>query len=109
MLQAVALVGTLVGQVLFGWLGDKYGRKPVFGFTLWMMVIFALGSGLSYNTSPSGVVATLCIMRFFLGVGIGGDDPLSATLMSEYSSRSNRGKFVAAVSRCLNQTVCCGI
>jgi len=90
-------VGTLVGQLLFGWLGDKFGRKPVFGLTLWMMVAFALGSGLSYNGSPTGVIATLCVMRFFLGVGIGGDYPLSATLMSEYSSRSRRGQFVAAV------------
>jgi PHS family inorganic phosphate transporter-like MFS transporter len=32
-----------------------------------------------------------------LGFGIGGDYPLSATIMSEYSNKNNRGAFVAAV------------
>ena len=35
--------------------------------------------------------------RFFLGLGVGGDYPLSATIMSEYSNRRNRGSLLAAV------------
>ena len=27
-------VGTLVGQLLFGWLADKYGRKRMYGIEL---------------------------------------------------------------------------
>eukprot|EP00741_Cyanophora_paradoxa_P000089 tig00000057_g85.t1 len=42
-------------------------------------------------------MASLCVFRFFLGFGVGGDYPLSATIMSEYSSKSSRGAFVAAV------------
>jgi PHS family inorganic phosphate transporter-like MFS transporter len=76
-LKSVALCGTLAGQLLFGYLGDRYGRKSVYGITLWIMIIAALGSGLSFGNSPDGVIATLCLMRFCLGVGIGGDYPLS--------------------------------
>ncbi|WJX12379.1 phosphate transporter [Trifolium repens] len=35
----VALVGTLTGQLFFGWLGDKLGRKKVYGITLMLMVL----------------------------------------------------------------------
>ncbi|KAL5714218.1 putative inorganic phosphate transporter 1-7 [Ranunculus cassubicifolius] len=43
------------------------------------------------------VMASLCFFRFFLGVGIGGDYPLSATIMAEYSNKKTRGAFIAAV------------
>ena len=36
-------------------------------------------------------------IRFWLGVGIGGDYPLSATIMSEYANTKTRGSFIAAV------------
>ncbi|TVU44259.1 hypothetical protein EJB05_03695, partial [Eragrostis curvula] len=42
-------------------------------------------------------MATLCFFRFWLGFGIGGDYPLSATIMSEYANKKTRGAFIAAV------------
>ncbi|KAM0047288.1 putative ABC-type phosphate transporter [Helianthus debilis subsp. tardiflorus] len=73
----VALVGTLTGQLVFGWLGDKLGQKK--------------------SLCPKAVIGTLCFFRFWLGFGIGGDYPLSATIMSEYANMSTRGAFIAAV------------
>ncbi|KAI3804297.1 hypothetical protein L1987_25730 [Smallanthus sonchifolius] len=93
----VALVGTLCGQLFFGWLGDKMGRKRVYGMTLALMVICSLASGLSFGNEAKGVMATLCFFRFWLGFGIGGDYPLSATIMSEYANKKTRGAFIAAV------------
>ncbi|KAA8548800.1 hypothetical protein F0562_000484 [Nyssa sinensis] len=93
----VALVGTLAGQLFFGWLGDKMGRKKVYGITLILMIVCSLASGLSFGQSPKGVMATLCFFRFWLGFGIGGDYPLSATIMSEYANKKTRGAFIAAV------------
>ncbi|KZV43572.1 Inorganic phosphate transporter 1-4 [Dorcoceras hygrometricum] len=93
----VALVGTLTGQLFFGWLGDKLGRKKVYGLTLVLMIVCSLASGLSFGDSPQGVMATLCFFRFWLGFGIGGDYPLSATIMSEYANKRTRGAFIAAV------------
>ncbi|XP_022138411.1 inorganic phosphate transporter 1-4-like [Momordica charantia] len=95
--NGVALCGTLAGQLFFGWLGDKLGRKKVYGITLILMVICSLASGLSFGDSPKGVIATLCFFRFWLGFGIGGDYPLSATIMSEYANKKTRGAFIAAV------------
>lgn len=95
--NGVAFCGTLAGQLFFGWLGDKLGRKKVYGMTLMLMVICSVASGLSFGKSPKGVIATLCFFRFWLGFGIGGDYPLSATIMSEYANKKTRGAFIAAV------------
>lgn len=95
--NGVAFCGTLSGQLFFGWLGDKLGRKKVYGMTLMLMVICSIASGLSFGKTPNGVIATLCFFRFWLGFGIGGDYPLSATIMSEYANKKTRGAFIAAV------------
>ncbi|CAL1396365.1 unnamed protein product [Linum trigynum] len=95
--NGVALCGTLTGQLFFGWLGDKLGRKKVYGMTLAVMVICSVASGLSFSKSATSVISTLCFFRFWLGFGIGGDYPLSATIMSEYANKKTRGAFIAAV------------
>ncbi|KAG6774588.1 hypothetical protein POTOM_021949 [Populus tomentosa] len=95
--NGVAFCGTLSGQLFFGWLGDKMGRKKVYGMTLMLMVICSVASGLSFSHDAKAVMSTLCFFRFWLGFGIGGDYPLSATIMSEYANKKTRGAFIAAV------------
>ncbi|RVW42391.1 putative inorganic phosphate transporter 1-3 [Vitis vinifera] len=96
-ITGVALCGTLAGQLFFGWLGDKLGRKHVYGITLVTMVGCAVASGLSFGSTAHSVIASLCFFRFWLGFGIGGDYPLSAVIMSEYANQKTRGAFIAAV------------
>jgi hypothetical protein len=43
------------------------------------------------------MLAQVCIWRFVLGIGIGGDYPLSASIASEYASTKWRGAFVGSV------------
>ncbi|CAA3001861.1 inorganic phosphate transporter 1-11-like [Olea europaea var. sylvestris] len=93
----VTVVGTLTGQLVFGWLGDKLGRKRVYGITLILMAICAICSGFSFGFSPKAVMGTLCFFRFWLGFGIGGDYTLSATIVSEYANKKTRGTLIAAV------------
>ncbi|WOL13277.1 hypothetical protein Cni_G22046 [Canna indica] len=96
-INSVAFCGTFSGQLFFGWLGDKMGRKRVYGLTLMIMVVCSVASGLSFGHTSKSVIASLCFFRFWLGFGIGGDYPLSATIMSEYSNKKTRGAFIAAV------------
>ncbi len=97
LLGAAALMGAAVGQVLFGWLGDRLGRRRVYGFTLSLMAIGAVGSALSVPLGGLSTLTVLILWRFVLGVGVGGDYPLSATIMSEYSNVQSRGRLVASV------------
>uniref|UniRef100_A0A0D9WPV1 H(+)/Pi cotransporter n=1 Tax=Leersia perrieri TaxID=77586 RepID=A0A0D9WPV1_9ORYZ len=93
----VALLGAVVGNVLFGALGDRVGRRRVYGACLLLMVCSSVGSGFSVCRTRSCALTSLCFFRFLLGVGIGGDYPLSATIMSEFANRRTRGAFIAAV------------
>lgn len=94
---AVALLGTVIGQLVFGRLGDRIGRRRVYGLSLMLMVLGSFGCGFSVCTSRTCVLASLGFFRFVLGIGIGGDYPISATIMSEFANRKTRGAFIAAV------------
>ncbi|KAH0922039.1 hypothetical protein HID58_022057 [Brassica napus] len=95
---AIALLGTATGQLVFGYLGDRVGRRRVYGLCLIIMILSSFGCGFSVCTSRrSCVMVSLGFFRFILGLGIGGDYPLSATIMSEFSNKRTRGAFIAAV------------
>ncbi|KAL5983395.1 phosphate ion transport [Asimina triloba] len=94
---AIALLGTVFGQLVFGWLGDRLGRRRVYGLALLLMVSSSVGCGFSVCRTRKCVLTSLCFFRFWLGVGIGGDYPLSATIMSEFANKRTRGSFIAAV------------
>ncbi|XP_061354723.1 probable inorganic phosphate transporter 1-9 isoform X1 [Gastrolobium bilobum] len=96
-LVAVALLGTAIGQLVFGRLGDLKGRRHVYGFALLLMVMSTLASGFSICIRRTCVLLSLGFFRFFLGLGIGGDYPLSSTIMSEFANKRTRGSFIAAV------------
>ena len=72
----VALMGTVIGQLVFGRLGDRVRRHHVYGVSLMMMVVGSVGCGLSLSILMSMVFVSLGFFRFVLGIGIGGDYPL---------------------------------
>ncbi|KAJ3066968.1 hypothetical protein HDU98_009786 [Podochytrium sp. JEL0797] len=90
--------GNLVGQVGFGILGDKLGRKKMYGVELIIMIVCTLGSTLSASmVNGWSVLTVLSIWRFFLGIGIGGDYPMSAVITSEFANVKYRGMMLSAV------------
>jgi PHS family inorganic phosphate transporter-like MFS transporter len=91
LLASISLWSAIIGQLFFGFLGDYWGRKKVYGVEANILSIGALLSALSPN------LFWLIIFRFILGIGIGGDYPISATIMSEYANVKDRGKLIALV------------
>ncbi|KAL6615733.1 hypothetical protein ACP70R_038003 [Stipagrostis hirtigluma subsp. patula] len=82
-LNGAAYCGTFIGQLAFGWLGDRLGRRRAYGLSLSLMAACSAASGLSFGRTAKAVVATLCFFRFWLGVGAGGGYPLSAAIVAE--------------------------
>jgi MFS transporter, putative metabolite:H+ symporter len=81
-------IGMAVGALLFGLLADRIGRKNVFIITL---LLFSVGSGLSALTTT---LAAFLVLRFLIGMGLGGELPVASTLVSEAVPAADRGRVV---------------
>lgn len=97
-IKTAALVGAILGQLIFGALADKLGRRVIFICTISMVIIGAIGSALVQGSpDDGGIYVQLTIFRFLLGFGVGGEYPLSATVSSESSTTEDRGSAVSNV------------
>lgn len=85
---SVNSIGMAVGALVFGVFADKVGRKKIFMITLLM---FSIASGLSALTTT---LAAFLILRFFVGMGLGGELPVASTLVSESVEAKERGRVV---------------
>lgn len=88
-LMASALLGSLLGGLIGGTLVDRFGRRALLLPNVMLYVLGALGSALAPN------LAFLWIGRFVIGLGVGMDYPLVATVIAEYSSAEHRGNHFA--------------
>lgn len=75
--------GTVVGQLVFGWLADQIGRKRMYGVELMMIIFATLAQSLSSDSPAMSIVGVLIFWRVLMGIGIGGDYPLSSVITSE--------------------------
>jgi PHS family inorganic phosphate transporter-like MFS transporter len=98
--KVAAPVGTLVGQLLFGWLADVVGRKRMYGIELMIIIIATFAQALSGGAHAVNIIGVLVVWRFIMGVGIGGDYPLSAVISSEFAATRIRGRLMTAVFAC---------
>ncbi|MCY7817083.1 MFS transporter [Bacillus haynesii] len=85
---SVNSIGMAVGAFVFGLLADRVGRKYVFMITL---LFFSIGSGLSALTTT---LWAFLVLRFFVGMGLGGELPVASTLVSETVAPERRGRIV---------------
>lgn len=85
---AVNSIGMAIGAFVFGIYADRVGRKRIFIITL---LLFSIASGISAFTTT---LAAFLILRFFVGMGLGGELPVAATLVSESVPAKDRGRVV---------------
>ncbi|KIL59346.1 hypothetical protein M378DRAFT_62435, partial [Amanita muscaria Koide BX008] len=91
--------GAIFGQLVFGWLADFVGRKKMYGIELVIMVVSTFVQALAGETKTGSVsiVSALIVWRVLMSVGIGGDYPLSAIIVSEFSPIHIRGRLMTIV------------
>lgn len=87
-----SMIGLAVGQLIFGPLSDKYGRKPILLFTL---LIF-IAASVVCCWSDSVIVFT--IARFFQGVGGAGGVVLSRSIAADKYSGRELARMIAIIS-----------
>ena len=96
-IKAMALIGAVVGQVFFGSCADLIGRRTIFITTCTLVIFAALMSATVTDSETFGIYSQLALWRFWLGVGVGGEYPLSAAITSESASPETRIRSLAMV------------
>jgi SHS family lactate transporter-like MFS transporter len=81
----LTLAARPVGAFLFGWLAERFGRRPVLMVDIILFSVLELSSGFA----PS--LLTLLILRFCFGVAMGGEWGLGASLVMESIPPKLRG------------------
>ncbi len=81
----VTLAARPVGAFVFGWLAERFGRRPVLMVDIILFSILELASGFA----PS--LVTLFVLRFCFGVAMGGEWGLGASLVMESIPAKLRG------------------
>ncbi|KAK9764921.1 glycerophosphoinositol permease [Basidiobolus ranarum] len=96
-------VGMIIGQLGFGLICDRIGRKVGLMSTTALVIVGALLCAVSYGAggSVSGLLWMLTICRGILGVGVGGEYPCSSVSASESADEvrpNNRGLLFVMVT-----------
>lgn len=83
----VSLFATGLGGIIFGALGDRYGRKKVLQ---WTIIIYSIGTFLS---ATSWSIYSLILFRFITGLGVGGEWATGQIYINETFPDKLRAKF----------------
>ena len=90
LLPLFGITGTVLGSILWGWLGDRMGRQAAM---LYAGIIFVA-------TSICGAMPSFTlnlVMCFLMGLGAGGMLPVSFTLLSETIPARHRGWLMVLI------------
>jgi MFS transporter, PHS family, inorganic phosphate transporter len=82
-IKVAASAGAVIGQTVFGYMADWLGRRKMYGVELLIILGATLAQSLSASSSALSVVGVMVFWRVMMGIGIGGDYPLSAVITSE--------------------------
>ncbi len=88
LLISVGYVGQLIGAIAFPWAAERVGRVRALRWAIALTAILSAGCALAWS------YAVLLGLRAIQGLGLGGEVPLAATYINEFSSAKIRGRVV---------------
>ena len=88
-----------LGAILFGFLGDRLGRKYTFLVTVTLMGIATAGVGLVPSVDEIGLAAPAIVifLRILQGLALGGEYGGAAIFVSEHSPPGRRGYYTGFI------------
>lgn len=82
--KAATSGGAVLGQLVFGLLADRLGRRRMYGIELAIIVFATFAQALASPSPAVSIAGLLIFWRVVMGTGIGGDYPMSSVITSEY-------------------------
>ncbi|UFH48695.1 glycine betaine/L-proline transporter ProP [Pseudomonas sp. KNUC1026] len=91
----VAFLVRPLGGMVFGPLGDKFGRQKILALTMIMMALGTFSIGLIPSYASIGIWAPILLLlaRLVQGFSTGGEYGGAATFIAEYSTDAKRGRM----------------
>jgi len=88
-----------LGAVLFGFLGDRLGRKYTFLITVTLMGIATAGVGMIPSAETIGIAAPIIVigLRILQGLALGGEYGGAAIYVAEHSPPEKRGYYTSFI------------
>ena len=88
-----------LGGILFGHLGDKFGRKSAFSLAIFIMAIATLLIGCLPSYQSIGIAAPIILisLRLLQGFSVGGEIPGAAVFIIEHIPKEKRGLSIGLV------------
>lgn len=96
---AVGFAFRPIGAILFGFLGDRLGRKYTFLVTVTLMGIATAGVGLIPTVDSIGIVAPIIVilLRVIQGLALGGEYGGAAIYVAEHAPPEKRGHYTSYI------------
>ncbi|MGI4951492.1 MAG: MFS transporter [Janthinobacterium lividum] len=85
-------LGMTLGSLLTGFIGDRYGRRVTYQFNLMLF------GGASILSAFAPNMTVLIILRFFMGVGLGAENVVGYSTMTEFVPAAVRGRWLGYVA-----------
>jgi SHS family lactate transporter-like MFS transporter len=82
----LTLAARPVGALAFGWMADRYGRRPVLIIVILLFSLFSVASGLAQS------LGQLLVIRALFGAAMGGEWGVGASLVMETIPARMRGR-----------------
>jgi MFS family permease len=95
-ITALFLIGAAAGGLLFGWLGDRFGRVRAM---TWSILTYSVFSGLAYFAQAPWELGAL---RFLGALGMGGEWALGVALVMEVWPSEHRPWLAGAIGAAAN-------
>jgi putative MFS transporter len=92
---SITFVGMMLGSFGTGFLGDRYGRRFTYQFNLLMFGLASLAAAFAPN------MTILIACRFVMGVGLGAENVVGYSTMTEFVPAKSRGKFLGLMAVCV--------
>jgi MFS transporter, putative metabolite:H+ symporter len=88
LLISAGFLGQLIGALLFGWIGERFGRMHAMIWSIATYSVMTFVSAFAWNYD------SFLVFRVIQGIGLGGEVPVAAVYISELTRARHRGRFV---------------
>lgn len=92
---SATFLGMMLGSVLTGFVGDRYGRRFTYQVNLLVFGLACLAGALA----PS--MGVLILLRFVMGLGLGAENVVGYSTMTEFVPPAHRGRWLGIVAVCV--------